>query len=142
MRLLKLTPRLLFALAVSVTGVTVLAVAVALAHEPPLVSGGYRYAGVVENGRGAPAHYIARADGFRFVFFDALSQGRPSERYTLCLGRAGKPAARCWNRTARFGLGRLVFSVTLPSGIPSGALTARWMIESRTVATWRFFHGP
>src|SRR2546429_3914167 len=64
----------------------------------------FRYAGVVENGRGAPAHQIATGDGFRFVFFDALSQGRRSSRYKICLGPAGKAPARCWSRTARYGL--------------------------------------
>jgi hypothetical protein len=100
----------------------------------------FRYAGVVENGRGAPAHQIATGDGFRFVFFDALSQGRRSGRYKICLGPAGKAPTRCWSRTARYGLGRLVYTAMLPSNVPFGLLKARWLVNGRVVATWPFFY--
>jgi hypothetical protein len=100
----------------------------------------YQYAGVVENGRGAPAHQIATGEGFRFVFFDALSQGRPSERYRICLGPAGKDPVRCWSRTARFGLGRLAYPAMLPSNVRFGLLKARWLVNGRVVATWPFFY--
>lgn len=100
----------------------------------------YRYAGVVENGRGAPAHRIAAGDGFRFVFFDALSQGRRSERYRICIGPAGKAPVRCWSRTARFGLGRLAYPAILPSNVPFGQLRARWLVSGRVVATWPFLY--
>jgi hypothetical protein len=135
--------RTLCALAMSIT-VAMGGAAIAIAGERSDPSVGYRYAGVVENGRGAPAHYIVRGDGVRLIFFDAQSQGIRSRRYAVCLGPAGKSATRCWNRTARYGLGRLIFSATLPPEVPFGALTARWTIENRTVATWRFLHviGP
>jgi hypothetical protein len=100
----------------------------------------YQYAGVVENDRGAPAHWIAAGDGFRFVFFDALSQGLRSERYKICVGRAGKAPVRCWSRTARYGLGRLVYTVKLPSNVPFGQLRARWLVNGRVVAIWPFLY--
>ena len=100
----------------------------------------YRYAGVVENARGAPSHHIAMGDGFRFVFFDALSQGVRSKRYRLCLGPAGKAAVQCWRGTTRYGLGRVAFLVTLPAKFEPGALTARWLVGSRTVAAWPFLY--
>ena len=100
----------------------------------------YRYAGVVENGRGAPTHYIAAGDGIRFRFFDALSQGRPSESYRLCVGPPRKASLRCWNRTAKFGLDELAFSFTLPRDVPLGALTARWLFAGRVVASWPFLY--
>jgi hypothetical protein len=126
-------------LAVSLVMALVVAVATA-------VGGGgsdfarFRYAGVVENGRGAPAHQVTTGDGFRLLFFDVLSQGRRSERYKVCLGRAGKSPAWCSRRTARFGFGRVVFPATLPSKVPFGVLMARWFVNDRTVATWPFFH--
>lgn len=100
----------------------------------------YRYAGVVENGRGIPTHYLTRGGGIVFYFFDALSQGRKSESYRLCVGPPGKVPARCWNRTARYGVGRVAFSFTLPSDVPLGALTARWLVAGRTVASWPFLY--
>jgi hypothetical protein len=100
----------------------------------------YRYAGVVENGRGIPTHYVKRGGGVIFYFFDALSQGRKSESYRLCVGPPGRAAARCWDRTARYGVGKVSFSFTLPSDIPLGALTARWLVAGRTVASWRFLY--
>jgi hypothetical protein len=100
----------------------------------------YRYAGVVENGRGIPTHYVARGDGIAFSFFDSLSQGRKSHRYQLCIDHSGKGTPRCLNRTGRFGVGRIVFPFTLPSDVPLGELTARWLVAGRTVATWRFLY--
>jgi hypothetical protein len=126
----------------AVSLVTALVVAVAAA-----VGGGgsdfarFRYAGVVQNGRGAPAHQIASADVFRLVFFDVLSQGRRSERYRVCLGTAGKPKIRCWNRTARYGLSRFAVSRALLPQVPlGGPVTARWLIGGRVVAAWSFLY--
>jgi len=113
---------------------------VASADTEPNVSSRYRYAGVVENGRGIPTHYIAAGDGIRFHFFDALSQGRPSESYTLCIGRPRMTPVRCWHRTAKYGVGEVGFSFTLPSVVPLGALTARWLSDGRVVASWPFFY--
>jgi hypothetical protein len=142
MRLRKALARAILVLAVSLTAALVLAVTIAIGGKRFDVSARYRYAGVAENGRGAPAHYIATGDGFRFLFFDARSQGRRSERYTLCLGAAGKPPARCWRRTAGYGLGRVVFPARLPPELTYGALTARWLIGTRIVATWSFLYVP
>jgi hypothetical protein len=101
----------------------------------------FRYAGVVENGRGAPAHQIASGDVFRLVFFDVLSQGRRSERYRVCLGAAGKSNIRCWNRMARYGLSRFALSRALLPQVPlGGPVTARWLIGGRVVAAWSFLY--
>jgi hypothetical protein len=101
----------------------------------------YRYAGVVENGRGAPSHFIEAGDRFRFVFFDWLSKGRRSEPYRLCIGRIGKVALRCSNHTAAYGVGGVTFAATPPAILPVATpLTARWLIGGRIVATWRFYY--
>jgi hypothetical protein len=100
----------------------------------------YRYAGVVENGRSAPTHYIATGDGIGFYFFDAFSQGRQAESYRVCVGHPGKSPVRCWTRTATYGLGRLKFPATLPSDVPLGPLVARWFLGGRTVAAWTFLY--
>jgi len=115
----------------------VVAVATAVGGERSDTPTPYRFAGAVENGRGAPAHLIMTGDGFRFLFFDALSQGRRSERYKLCLGPQGKAPVRCWQRTARFGFDRVAYTGMLPSNVPFGVLDARWSVNGRIVATWR-----
>jgi hypothetical protein len=101
----------------------------------------YRYAGVVADGRGAPAHYVRRGDGISFLFSDALSHGRRTRAYQLCVGLAGKAPARCWNRKARYGIGKVVFPFTLPRVVPLGLLTARWLVAGRIVVTWPFLYG-
>jgi hypothetical protein len=116
------------------------AVATALGGDQGGIPLKYRYAGAVDNGRGAPAHYIATGEGFRFYFFDRGAQGVRSERYRLCLGRPRHPDAKCWTRAARFGLGKLTFSFTLPPSVPLGPLTARWMVDGKVVATWPFLY--
>jgi hypothetical protein len=100
----------------------------------------YRYTGVVENGRGIPTRYVARGDGVIFSFFDSFSQGRKSEPYRLCVGHSGRAPARCWNRTARYGVDTIVFTFTLPADVPVGELTARWLVRGRTVASWAFLY--
>jgi hypothetical protein len=100
----------------------------------------YRYAGVVADSRGTPMHYIRRGGGIVFYFSDALSLGRKSESYRLCVGRPGKTPNRCWSRTARYGVGKVTFSFTLPSDVPLGALTARWLVAGHAVASWPFFY--
>jgi hypothetical protein len=100
----------------------------------------YRYAGVVAEGRGIPTHYVRRGEGLVFYFFDALSLGRKSTPYRLCVGPSGKRPTRCWNREARYGVGKVAFSFTLPSDVPLGALTARWLVAGRTVASWPFLY--
>ena len=74
------------------------------------------------------------------AFFDAVSQGRKSEPYQVCVGPPGKAATRCWKQTAKYGVGKLSFSFTLPAGVPLGELTARWLVGDRTVARWAFFY--
>jgi len=101
---------------------------------------GYRYPGVVENARGAPTHYVGPGDGITLSFFDAFSQGRKSLRYTVCIGRPGRRASRCWARSASFGFGKLTFPTVLPGNVPLGSLTARWLVAGRTVALWPFFY--
>ena len=103
----------------------------------------YRYTGAVETGLGIPAHLARAGEGFTFSFFDALSVGRRSESYTVCVGRPGKAPVKCWKRTARFGVGKLILGQALPSKIPLGALTVRWSVKGRTVAKWRllYVHG-
>jgi hypothetical protein len=96
----------------------------------------YRYTGVAENGRGAPTHLAWAGEGFAFSFYDALSRGRPSEPYKVCVGRSGKAPVKCWNRSARFGVGRLNLGQTLPSKVPFGELTVRWSLGGRPVARW------
>lgn len=125
------------ALAVSVV---LLAAALSAGPSAAKVSDPYRYAGVVENGRGAPTHYIGTGDGISLSFFDALSQGRKAERYRVCVGRTRQAPARCWGRRATFGLDRLVFPGVLPRDVPAGRLVARWLVDGRTVATWSFFY--
>jgi hypothetical protein len=125
--------------------VALLAVAMLLAIQPASARLGanapvYRYAGVVENGRGIPTHYVKKGEGIIFYFFDAISQGRKSEPYQLCVGPPGKAATRCWKQTAKYGVGKLSFSFTLPAGVPLGELTARWLVAGRTVARWAFFY--
>lgn len=141
MRLREVAPRALLTLVALLSAAMLVAVMIARASGRASVPVLYRYAGVVENGRGAPAHYIARLDGFQFFFFDAASQGRRFERYRLCIGPPRQRAIRCWSRAAQYGIGKMRFSVTLPSSVPVGPLTARWLIAGRTVATWPFFHG-
>ncbi len=53
----------------------------------------YRYAGVVESGRGIPTRYVRKGEGIIFYSFDAISQGRKSEPYQLCVGPPGKAAS-------------------------------------------------
>jgi hypothetical protein len=105
---------------------------------PPPLS--YRYAGVVETGSGVPAHNVRRGGGVIFYFFDSFSQGIKSQPYRLCVGRPGKAAAFCWTRTARYGVGKVAFAFTLPPRVPLGALTARWLVAGRAVASWPFFY--
>ena len=100
----------------------------------------YRYAGVVADGRGIPTHYLTRGNGAVFYFFDALSRGRTSTSYQLCIGPPTKAPVRCWNRKARYGVGRVAFSFTLPISVPLGELIARWRVSDRTVASWRFLY--
>lgn len=100
----------------------------------------YRYAGVVADGRGIPTHYLTRGGGAVFYFFDALSQGRKSTLYRLCVGPPGKAPVRCWNRKTRYGVGKVAFSFTLPANVPLGELIARWLVGDRAVANWRFVY--
>ena len=125
-----------------VTATALAAVAMAIGRGPGNASipARYRYAGVVENSRGVPAHYIARGEAFNFVFFDYEAQGFRRKPYRLCLGRPGQAPARCWSRTARFGLGRLRFSFVLPRDVPLGLLTARWLVGGERVAVWPFVY--
>jgi hypothetical protein len=116
----------------------VVAVTTAVGGQQSATPTPYRFAGAVENNRGAPAHRIMAGDGFWFLFFDALSQGRASERYKLCLAPPGRSPVRCWQRNARFGFGRVAYAGTLPSNVPFGVLDARWFVNGRVVATWRF----
>lgn len=103
----------------------------------------YRYTGAVENGLGIPTHFARAGDGFVFSFYDALSLGRKSEPYTVCVGPRGKAPTRCWKRSARFGVGKLILGQTLPGNVPLGALTVRWSQQGRTVAKWGllYVHG-
>jgi hypothetical protein len=114
--------------------------AVGTAAGSPPVCVPYQYAGVVENGRGAPSHYLESGDRLRFSFFDWLSKGRRSEPYQLCVGRAKGASLRCWNLSARYGVG--TFALTkLPPNVPvSTFLSARWLVAGRTVATWPFYY--
>ena len=124
---------------VAVFGVTMLAIQPASAR-PGATAPVYRYAGVVENARGIPTHYVRKGEGIVFYFFDAISQGRKSEPYQLCVGPPGKAASRCWKQTAKYGVGKLSFAFTLPDGVPLRELTARWLVGGRTVARWAFFY--
>lgn len=139
-RLRRVPARAILALAVLFMAALVLAVTVAIGGDRPSVVASYRFAGVMENGRGAPTHYAAIGDGFRLLFFDALSQGRRSEGYKVCLGPPGKPAVRCWRRTLRYGLSRVILGDRLPREVAYGAVTARWMIGDRIVTAWPFLY--
>src|SRR6266536_623359 len=136
----KIPARTVLVLTLCLTIAKVVAVTTAVGGGQSKAPPPYRYAGVVENGRGAPAHQITTGNGFRFLFFDALSQGRRSKRYKLCLGPPGKSPVRCWRRNARFGLGRLVYPGMLPSNVPFGVLAARWFVNGQIVATWQFYY--
>lgn len=101
----------------------------------------YRYAGAVVNGRGVPAHFGAVGEGFLFSFFDARSRGRASEPYKVCVGRRGRStSAKCWKRTARFGVGRLNLGQALPARVPYGQLTVRWSVGGKAVASWALLY--
>jgi hypothetical protein len=124
-------------LSVLVASVALLAIASALAGaRANEQASDYRYTGVVENGRGAPTHLAWSGEGFTFSFYDALSRGRPSEPYTVCVGRPGKASVKCWKRSARFGVGKLNLGRTLPGTVPFGELTVRWSLSGRTVTKW------
>jgi hypothetical protein len=125
---------------VTAAALAAVAMAIGRGHGSASAPAKYRYAGVVENGRSAPAHYIATGEAFNFVFFDYEAQGLRRERYRLCLGRPARPPAKCWSRTARFGVGRLRLSFVLPRNLPLGLLTARWLVGGRRVAVWPFFY--
>jgi hypothetical protein len=132
-------------LSVLLTVVALLAVAMMLAVQAAsarvsAIAPKYRYAGVVETVRGIPTHYVRKGEGITFYFFDSMSQGRRSEPYQLCVGPPGKAASRCWKQTAKYGVGKVNFSFTLPAGVPLGELTARWLVGGRTVARWAFFY--
>lgn len=129
--------RLTFAVSLALTLVLAIGTAAAAVRADPLR---YRYAGVVGDGRGIPTHYVRRGHGIVFYFFDALSQGRKSTSYRLCVGPPGKAPPRCWNRKARYGVGKVAFSFVLPSDVPLGTLTARWLVEGRSVASWPFLY--
>lgn len=116
-----------------------LAAVAATAHEHSGLPD-YRYAGVVETARGVPTHHIKKGEGIVFYFFDAFARGRKSETYRLCVARPGKTNVRCWKRTARYGVGKVTFSFVLPSGVPLGFLTARWLVAGQTVAIWQFYY--
>ena len=133
------TPLSVLLMLVALVGVTMLAIQPASARldaNAPV----YRYAGVVENTRGIPTHYVRKGEGITFYFFDAISQGRKSEPYQLCVGPPGKAASRCWKQTAKYGVGKLSFAFTLPDGVPLRELTARWLVGGRTVARWALFY--
>jgi hypothetical protein len=128
---------------VLVASAGLLAIASALAGARASEQGSsFRYTGVVENGRGAPTHLAWSGEGFAFSFYDALSRGRPSEPYKVCVGRPGKAPLKCWKRSARFGLGKLHLGQTLPQKVPFGELTVRWSTGGRTVARWVFLYAP
>lgn len=129
--------RFALALCLALTMLSAVAAASAAVRADPFR---YRYAGVVADGRGAPTHYVRRGDGISFSFSDALAWGRKSEPYQLCVGPAGQAPARCWNRKARYGIGKLVFLFALPRVVPLGSLTARWLVAGRTVAIWPFLY--
>lgn len=129
--------RLTFAVFLAVTMVLAIETASADVRADP---SRYRYAGAVGEGRGIPTHYVRRGEGIVFYFFDALSQGRKSTSYRLCVGLAGEASSRCWNRKARYGVGKVAFSFVLPSAVPLGPLTARWLVDGHTVASWPFLY--
>jgi hypothetical protein len=139
-RLLKATVLVLVVLSGIALSATALGVSVVHFGREAQLPLRYRYAGVVENGRGAPAHRIATGDGFRFHFFDASRQGMRSTPYTLCVGRPGQRSGHCWSLRARYGFGRLNVPVLLPADVAIGSLTARWLVRGRTVATWPFLY--
>lgn len=41
---------------------------------------------------------------------------------------------------ARYGVGKVAFSFTLPINVPLGELIAGWRVSDRTVASWRFLY--
>jgi hypothetical protein len=96
----------------------------------------YRFTGAVENGLRIPTHFARAGDGFYFSFYDAFSRGRPSERYSVCIGRPGKPPVQCWKRVARFGVDRLALGLALPRKVPYGQLTVRWRLGGHLAARW------
>lgn len=100
----------------------------------------YRYTGAVENGLGIPIRLGNAGEGFAFTFFDALSRGRPSKPYKVCVGRPGKAPAKCWKRSARFGVGKLNVGQALPQNVPFGELTVRWSVRGTTVARWAILY--
>jgi hypothetical protein len=100
----------------------------------------YRYTGAVENGLGIPIHFGRAGEGFAFTFFDALSRGRPSEPYKVCVGRPGKAPAKCWKRSARFGVGKLNLGQALPQNVRFGELVVRWSVRGRSVAKWAILY--
>jgi hypothetical protein len=96
----------------------------------------YRFTGAVENGLRIPTHFARAGDGFYFSLYDAFSRGRPTERYSVCIGRSGKPPVQCWKRVARFGVDKLALGLALPRKVPYGQLTVRWSVGGQVVARW------
>ena len=125
---------------VGVAGLLAIASAFAGAREEQRAPN-YRYAGAVVNGRGVPTHFGAVGEGVVFSFFDALSRGRPSEPYKVCVSHRGrKNPVKCWRRTARFGVGKLNLGQALPQRVPYGELTVRWSAGGKTVASWALLY--
>jgi hypothetical protein len=110
---------------------TALAAAGATRQQP-----NYRFTGAVENGLRIPTRFARAGDGFYFSFYDAFSRGRPSERYSVCIGVSGKPPVRCWKRVARFGVDKLALGLALPRKVPYGQLTVRWSLGGQVVTRW------
>jgi hypothetical protein len=127
--------RTLLALIVGLTALLVIATALAGSRSSKATTA-YRFTGAVENGQGIPLHFARASDGFAFSFFDALSRGVRSEPYTVCVGRPGRSPAKCWKRSARFGVSKLSLGATLPRQVPYGELIVKWSMAGRTVAKW------
>jgi hypothetical protein len=125
------TVLVLAGLAALIVIATALAAAGATRQQP-----NYRFTGAVENGLRIPTRFARAGDGFYFSFYDAFSRGRPSERYSVCIGVSGKPPVQCWKRVARFGVDKLALGLALPRKVPYGQLTVRWSLGGQVVTRW------
>jgi len=120
--------RLALALLVLAAAV-VLGVPVSAAQPPPA----FRFTGYVEGVGSGPGHAFFVGDGLQLAFRD---DSRAHTLYRVCWSKAGAPR-RCWTRrTGRAGLTSKVFAAA-PSN--PGVYAARWYVNGRSVATWRFY---
>jgi hypothetical protein len=98
----------------------------------------YRYTGVVGPIAFPAARYFAEGGGLRFTFIDSAPPVR-GLRYRVCVFKHAS-VVQCWNRRLRARNSKDGFSVGDFTRPRFGELVARWYVNGRVVATWRFYY--